>query len=152
MQESALDKLSLGVYAIGAKAGGRENFMTAAWLTQAESEPVCLLVSLSRGHYTTELIDESGMFSVSVFSDEQFEDAHACGFVSGREKDKLALIPHIYGKKGLPLVEGAAAHFECEVIARHELEESVLFTGKVVSSAFDKDINPLTYNSHDFFD
>lgn len=152
MEESAFNKLTLGVYAIGAKAGDRENVMTAAWLTQTGSEPASLLVSLSQDHYTTELIDESGMFSVSVFSDEQFEEACTCGFISGREKDKLAMVPHFYGKKGLPLIEGTAAQFECEVVARHELGESVLFTGKVVSSTFDKDINPMTYNSHDFFD
>lgn len=152
MEKKALEKLTLGVYAIGAKAGDRENIMTAAWLTQAVYEPASLLVSLSRGHYTTELIDESGMFSVSVFSDEQFDEAHTCGFVSGREKDKLSIIPHFYGKKGLPLVEGAAAQFECEVTARHELEKSVLFIGKIVSAIFDKDINPMIYNSSDFFD
>ena len=91
MEKKALEKLTLGVYAIGAKAGDRENIMTAAWLTQAVYEPASLLVSLSRGHYTTELIDESGMFSVSVFSDEQFDEAHTCGFVSGREKTSCQL-------------------------------------------------------------
>ena len=149
-KETAIDKLSLGVYAIGSKAGDKENVMTAAWLMQAAYEPAHLLVSISKGHYTAELIDESGMFSVSVFSDEQFQTAHYCGFISGRDEDKLKEVPHTYGKKGLPLIDGAAAHMECEVTARYELNESVLYVGKIVSQAV-QDENPLLYHSADFF-
>lgn len=78
-------KVTCGVYIIGVKAGERTNGMTAAWVTQVSMIPPMICVSINKRHFTAELIDKAGCFSVSVLSEDCYELAVRCGFGSGRD-------------------------------------------------------------------
>ena len=90
MGKDYMNAITQGVYVIGAKNGEKKNLMTAAWLTQISSRPNQILVAVSAGHYTAEMLQNNAHFTISVLAKGQEEVAKACGFVSGRNAEKTA--------------------------------------------------------------
>lgn len=95
----AMNTLTHGVYVLGVHANDKDNLMTAAWLCQVASSPAMLVVAVSTGHLTADMIKEAGYFTVSVLKDTQKSTAVACGRVSGRQRgqDKAGR-DGVYGK------------------------------------------------------
>lgn len=75
-------------------------------------EPPLLLVSLGHESRTLEHIRQKSSFAVNILSADQEWVARR---FAGRTDDKFAGVPHRIGRLGLPLIEGVAAHAECEV-------------------------------------
>ncbi len=129
---AAMDTLTHGVYVIGAHTEKGDNLMTAAWLCQVSARPPTVMVAVSKGHYTAELLQGGGRFSVSVLTPEQKDVALFCGRVSGREKNKLEGVKVEFLEGGLPFVKNAAAYLTCELRDSFEVTDHVLFVGEVV--------------------
>lgn len=105
-----MNTLTHGVYVLGVHANDKDNLMTAAWLCQVASSPAMLVVAVSTGHLTADMIKEAGYFTVSVLKDTQKSTAVACGRVSGRKEDKTKLVETEYTENGIPMIKDAAAH------------------------------------------
>lgn len=67
----AMNTLTHGVYVLGVHANNKDNLMTAAWLCQVASSPAMLVVAVSTGHLTADMMKEAGYFTVSVLRDTQ---------------------------------------------------------------------------------
>ncbi len=132
--EEAFKMMTYGVYIIGTAAAGKINGMTAAWVTRVSVDPPLLLVAISKGHYTTELIRASRVFSVNLVSPQQAELAAKCGSVSGRICDKLVDEEIEYGETGAPILTEAAAWLDCEEIDEFECGDHICFVGRVVGA------------------
>jgi flavin reductase (DIM6/NTAB) family NADH-FMN oxidoreductase RutF len=59
---------------------------------------------------------------------------HQLGFVSGRDQDKLARIPHREGETGVPVLEDCYAAFELRVINTMDAGYATHFLGHVDAS------------------
>ena len=107
-------------FLIGANAGKRPNFMTAAWSGIAASTPPMLTVALQHHRYTLKAIRENGVFSVNVPNAELARETDYCGLVSGTTKvDKVkdCNFTIFYGKlKNAPLIEQCPVNLECKVV------------------------------------
>ncbi|ALL00228.1 hypothetical protein Pyrde_0178 [Pyrodictium delaneyi] len=79
-------------YVLVAEARGRVNFMSASWVMPFSEEPPRIVAALDREAYTPELIIESGVFTVNVFTVDEVDFVYAAGTTSGREVDKLRLL------------------------------------------------------------
>lgn len=124
--------ISHGVYVIGVSDSKRNNLMTAAWLSQVSSKPPMLSVAVSKKHYTTELLEDSKTFSVSVLTEDQRDTAMRCGSVSGREKDKLACETVEYSEEGLPVIKKSAGYMICEIKSILEAGDHYMFVAEVI--------------------
>lgn len=71
MGKDYMNAITQGVYVIGAKNGEKKNLMTAAWLTQISSRPNQILVAVSAGHYTAEMLQNNAHFTISVLAKGQ---------------------------------------------------------------------------------
>ncbi|MGI6151468.1 MAG: flavin reductase family protein [Christensenellales bacterium] len=131
---AAMDTLTHGVYVIGTHTQKGENLMTAAWLCQVSMKPPTVMVAVSKGHYTAELLQEGGRFSVSVLTPAQRDVALHCGRVSGRQKNKLEGVDVAFSEDGLPFVKGSAAHLTCELRDTFAVTDHLLFIGEVVAA------------------
>ena len=60
-----MDAIPQGVYLVGTKKGEGYNLMTAAFVTQVSFNPASLAVSVAKPHYTAELIQAQGEFTLS---------------------------------------------------------------------------------------
>ena len=60
----------------------------------------------------------------------------SCGFVSGRERDKLADVAHHPGTTGAPVLDDCYAHFECRIANVMDTGSSTCFLSDVVAVGF----------------
>ena len=75
-------------------------------------------------------------FVLHLLHTKQFDLIHRLGFFSGRDRDKLADIPHRLGTLGAPVLDDCHAHFECRVVNAMDTGSSTCFLGDVVAVGF----------------
>ena len=126
----AMQTITQGVYIVGVDDGEKKNLMTAAWVTQISDKP-SILLAVGSTHYTASMIRKAGHFALSVVAPGQEDVANKCGKATGRTSDKTANMDLRYTDKGDPLVNGAAAHMECEVFNIIDTPDHVLFCADV---------------------
>ena len=146
----AMNTLTHGVYVLGVHANNKDNLMTAAWLCQVASSPAMLVVAVSTGHLTADMMKEAGYFTVSVLRDTQKDTAIACGRVSGRKEDKTKLVETEYTEDGIPMIKDAAAQLVCKVVDQKVVTNHTLFIAEAVSATKNAD-EVLLYHQKDFF-
>ncbi len=87
----------------------RINLMTASWgmMGVLWGKPVCT-VFVRPGRYTRELIDDTDIFTVSLFDEKYRRELNICGKKSGRDTDKVELCNFTpFEKDGFCAVEEA---------------------------------------------
>jgi flavin reductase (DIM6/NTAB) family NADH-FMN oxidoreductase RutF len=128
-----LRNLTAPVVAITAARGAKRNGMISDAGVRASIVPDIprVAVFIHKINYTHDMVFETGRFALHVLHREQFGLIEQLGFVSGRDRDKLADIPHRLGKLGCPLLEDCWAWFECRVINVMDTGSSTCFLGDV---------------------
>jgi len=103
MDIKALHKISYGMYVVGSRKGDRINGQTGNTLTQVSSEPPIISVCINKGNLTHEFIENSGVFTVSILSqDAPLSLIGQFGFKSGRDVDKFEGIAYKLGETKAP--------------------------------------------------
>jgi flavin reductase (DIM6/NTAB) family NADH-FMN oxidoreductase RutF len=137
-------RITHGVYVIGAAHGEQRNAFTAAWVMQVSFDPLLLALSVNPRHSSWGLIRESGAFSVNVLKRGQLELAGRFG--KPASVDKLASVGWRPGNSGAPLLDDALAWFECRLEGYTNAGDHVLVVGRVVNGELrDAAAEPLTY-------
>jgi flavin reductase (DIM6/NTAB) family NADH-FMN oxidoreductase RutF len=116
-----LRRLPYGFYIITSRHGDDVNAMVLNWLTQVSFEPRMIAIGLQKKSYTHKLIEKGRVFAVNVFNKEDIELLKP--YTKGRDKnpDKMKAAKYTDGPQtGSPLLDGAAAHLECRVVAIHD--------------------------------
>ncbi|GLV48101.1 oxidoreductase [Thermus sp. LT1-2-5] len=117
---------------VGVRLGERVNFCPAVWNTGLSADPPLFGVSLSPKRFTHGLLLKARRFSASFHPYTQAALVQWLGSVSGREVDK-GQAPHFQGHTGVPILEGAYAAYELELLEVRTLGDHDLFVGKVVA-------------------
>ena len=130
-----LRNLTSPVVAITAARTGKENGMISDAAVRASIVPTVPRVSvyIHKFNYSHDMIFETGRFALHLLHTKQFDMVRRLGFVSGRDQDKLAGLPHHTGKTGVPVLDDCFASFECEVANVMDTGSSTLFLGEVVA-------------------
>ncbi|HOU54542.1 MAG TPA: flavin reductase family protein [Myxococcota bacterium] len=115
-------------------ASGQANLMGIGWWTIVSWNPPQVAISVGRGQFSRECLDEVPEFTLNLPSEEQARGAWVCGTVSGREGDKFARsglrqVPSLEVRP--PRVEGATVVFECQVVRFIETGDHVLYLADV---------------------
>ena len=139
-----LRNLTSPVVAITSERGGKENGMISDSAVRASIVPTVprLSVYVHKFNFSHDLIFETGRFVVHLLHTRQFELIHTLGFASGRDRDKLAGVPHHRGTLGAPVLDDCYAHFECRVANVMDTGSSTLFLGDVMDVGFGKATAP----------
>lgn len=144
-----MDAIPQGVYLVGTKKGEGYNLMTAAFVTQVSFNPASLAVSVAKPHYTAELIQAQGEFTLSILAEDQYQAAKDCGFQSGRKADKASRVAY-HLEDGLPVLDGAAAWLRCKLRETVDFEDHHLFLAEITAGER-TDKPPMIYHSEEFF-
>ncbi len=118
MKNETLFKLSYGMYAIGVRNEEKVSACIVNTVFQVTNTPNTLAVSMNHDNYSHECIKKTGLFTVSVLSEDTPGTViGALGFTSGRDTDKLVNIRHRVLEEGLPVIkENCCCWFLCRVI------------------------------------
>jgi len=130
-----LRNLTSPVVAITAERNGKENGMISDAAVRASIVPTVprLSVYIHKFNYSHDMIFETGRFAMHLLHTKQLDVVRRLGFVSGRDRDKLAGLPHHRGELGVPVLDECFASFECEVANVMDTGSSTLFLGDVVA-------------------
>ena len=133
-----LRNLTSPVVAITSERDGRDNGMISDGAIRASIVPSVprLSVYIHKFNFSHDLIFDTGRFVLHLLHTKQFDLIHQLGFVSGRERDKLADVPHRRGVLGAPVLDDCYAHFECKVVNVMDTGSSTLFLGDIVEVGF----------------
>ena len=130
-----LRNLTSPVVAITSVRDGKENGMISDAAVRASIVPSVprLSVYIHKFNHSHDMIFETGRFGLHLLHTRQFDVVRRLGFFSGRDRDKLAEIPHHKGKSGVPVLDECFAYFECSVANVMDTGSSTLFLGDVMA-------------------
>src|SRR5258706_4177258 len=128
-----LRNLTSPVVAVTSERDGKENGMISDAAIRASIVPTVprLSVYVHKFSFSNDLIFDPGRFVLHLLHTKQFDLIHNLGFVSGRDRDKLAAVPHRRGVLGAPVLDDCYAHFECRVANAMDTGSSTCFLGDV---------------------
>ncbi len=145
MDQTALFKLSYGVYICTSWDEGRPVGCVANSAMQITSDPASVAVSINHGNYTHKCIEDTGYFALSILGEKS--DAKLIGtfgFRSSKELDKFEGFGYrVRGK--LPTLDDAIAYISCKVIGKMETPTHTVFLGEVIDCGNLKKDKPMTY-------
>ena len=121
---------------------GRDNIMTAAWVSVVCMEPPQVAVAVRESRYTHELLQAGGEFVVNLPTRDLWRAVDLCGVVSGRDKDKFSLAGltrERASEVAPPLVAECPLNIECRVTASLPLGSHTLFVGLVLAVHLDEE-------------
>lgn len=97
-------------------------------VTQVTDNPKQIVVAINKKNLTCDLIQKSGIFSVSILSETApFSLFQHFGFQSGTDVDKFVDFPFSMTKQELPyLTEHTTAYLDCKVINSYDLGSHIL--------------------------
>lgn len=146
----ALFNVSYGVYILSSFWEGRKNGQIINALMQLTSSPLCMAACLHKENYTTELVEKSGRFTVSVLEESvPLKFIGTFGFRCGREIDKFEECQYEIDEGGLPLVtEYALSGMELRVLSVQDVFTHKLFIAQVEKAQVLKEGTPLTYANY----
>jgi flavin reductase (DIM6/NTAB) family NADH-FMN oxidoreductase RutF len=131
-KKSVLRLFTYGLYAIGVAHHDARNLFTANWLTQVSFDPPLLALSVENDSHSIELLRASGVFAVSVFSQDDRERAGALGKRWKLRPTKIDEAPYHLGVTACPVLETALGVVECRVVNSLPAGDSTLFLGEVI--------------------
>lgn len=143
-RKTVLRMVTYGLYAVGVARGDDRNMFTANWLTQVSFEPPLIALSVENDSHSIDLIRETGVFTVSVFGDDQREQAAALGKRWRLRPDKMREMSYEIGLAGCPYLVDALGYVECAVTDRMAAGDSTLFLAEVTNAEALREGTPLT--------
>lgn len=123
---NALGRFASGVTVVTTMLDGQPHGMTANAFVSVSLDPPLVLVSLDNRSNMHKILPETRRYGVSVLTQEQ--EAISNHF-AGRKMEGVH--PQFFNLNGIPLLEGAVAHFVVEVVDAHPAGDHTLYIGRV---------------------
>lgn len=90
---------------------------------------------------------QAGAFTVNVLGEDHAELSRR---FAEKGADRFAGLGHRSGATGAPVLDGVAAHLDCELYVVHEAGDHLIVVGQVVHLAADEGVRPLVFHGGDY--
>ncbi len=147
MDNTALFKLSYGVFLLSSKSGGKINACITNTCMQVASDPVRIAISVLNTNLTCDYIKDSGVFALSILDKTcVFETIKHFGMQSGRNVNKFEGVKMPLDLNGVPYMQwSTCAVISARVNEQIDLGTHTLFIAEVEDLKNISDEEPLTY-------
>ncbi len=149
MDKSVMFKLSYGLFVLASKLGDKQTGCIVNTVIQQTSQPNRISVTVNKSNFTTEVIEKSGVFTVSVIDESaDFSLFENFGFQSGRDVDKFAFV----SDKALDvngiyhLTKCANSYISARVVESVDLGTHIMFIADVSDGEVLSDKASMTYS------
>jgi flavin reductase (DIM6/NTAB) family NADH-FMN oxidoreductase RutF len=128
-----------GVSVVTTHDGRRPWGITVNALSSVSLEPPLVMIALDRRRQIRPVVQAAGRYAVNILGESQqgLSDCFAGAPVTP-DRDAFCGAAWTAGETGMPVIEGAIASLECEVVGVHPVGDHDLFLGKVVSLSNDE--------------
>jgi flavin reductase (DIM6/NTAB) family NADH-FMN oxidoreductase RutF len=124
--------------------------MTVNSFTSVSLNPPVIIVTLANNTRTCHIVNESGLFSVSILKDTQKFHADKFSGKVNEEGGRFNGIETITLPGGATAIQGALAVLECKVREKITLDESTLYLSDVTYTSVDTTGRPLVYHNREY--
>jgi flavin reductase (DIM6/NTAB) family NADH-FMN oxidoreductase RutF len=138
--KDVLRMMPYGFYVVTSRSGDDVNVMVATWISQVSFEPRMVALALQKDCYTHDVVEQGRVFAINFFRTEDQEIVKS--FSKSRARDPEKVEDANYSEApvtGCPVIEGAAAYLENNVIAILDVGgDHDIVVGKVVGAGMSK--------------
>jgi flavin reductase (DIM6/NTAB) family NADH-FMN oxidoreductase RutF len=146
---AALGMFATGVTIVTARdAAGHRIGLTANSFNSVSLDPPLVLWSLARSAGSMPAFTRGSHYAINILAAEQHELAER---FSRKEADRFAGVVFREGSGGAPILEGAAAVFECFNRSRYTEGDHVIFVGEVERCERREGALPLIFHGGRYF-
>lgn len=145
-QTGAVTVIAAGL--VGSRAG-----LTATSVSSLSDSPPTILACVHRSSAAHERIVRAKAFSVNLLASDQQEVAERFAGRRGlRGEDRFQGLEWVTMRSGAPILAGALASLDCELLDQHSFTTHSIFIGRVLDGQFQGEKQPLLYFRGDFWD
>jgi flavin reductase (DIM6/NTAB) family NADH-FMN oxidoreductase RutF len=146
---AALGTFATGVTIVTAQGSkGQPIGLTANSFNSVSLSPPLVLWSLSRQAGSMPAFTSGSHYAINILSAEQRSLAER---FASKNLDRFAGVAFREGSSGAPLLDGAAAVFECFNRSQYEEGDHVIFVGEVEHCEWRNDALPLIFHAGRYF-
>lgn len=141
---------SCGVTVVSTRHGEVQSGMTASSFTSIAIDPPLILVCLHKEARTTKLIEQAGVFGVSILAEDQADlSAQFAGYTELPEgADRFYNVETFQMHTGAPLLTGAIGWLDCTTYGIQDGGTHLIFVGEVAATRRKEDpVWPLVYHN-----
>ena len=144
--KGALGSWATGVTVVTTKLEDMVYGITVSSFSSLSMDPRLILVSLADSNHLPHMVKKSGVFGVSILAEGQ-DDISSFFSTSGRNPTSEFEEPVkvVVAETGSPLIAGALAHIDCELLEAFPGGDHTIAVGRVVSATFNPERLPLMY-------
>jgi flavin reductase (DIM6/NTAB) family NADH-FMN oxidoreductase RutF len=115
---------------------------TATAVCSVCAAPPTILIVVNKSARTHPHIDRKGVFAVNSLADNQKNIAQ---HFATKSDDQFSSVSYLLSKHGVPILQGVAAHLECEIKNRIPIGTHTVFVGEVIGTSVEPRA-PLVYH------
>ncbi len=147
MDNTAMYKLSYGLYVLSAREGSKDNACIINTALQVTTSPNRISIAVNKANFTNGMIERAGVFTVSCLSqDAKFDIFRQYGFQSGRDTDKFAGLDMPRGENGVIYIPDCTnAYISGKVVSSIDLGSHTMFIADVTDCRNLSDVPSVTY-------
>lgn len=128
--KQVLRRWATGVTVVTARDEARMHGMTVSAFSSVSIDPPLVLVCANQASTTHTVIEAGGVFTVNILASDQEEVSST--FASTQFEDtRFDHVEWEDGSTGAPLIQGALASLECEVVSAHREGSHTIYIGRV---------------------
>jgi flavin reductase (DIM6/NTAB) family NADH-FMN oxidoreductase RutF len=147
---AALGTFATGVTIVTAStAEGGQVGLTANSFNSVSLDPPLVLWSLGLRAGSMAAFARGSHYAINILAADQRDLAER--FASKLVVDRFAGVPWRAGRSGAPLIDGAAAQFECFNRSQYEEGDHVIFVGEVEACHMNPAATPLIFHGGRYF-
>jgi flavin reductase (DIM6/NTAB) family NADH-FMN oxidoreductase RutF len=143
---SAMRAWTTGVAIVTAAHGGRQHGMTVSSFTSISLDPPLIVISLSTGSHTHDLVRAAGAFGVTILAAGQLLLSERFAGKRAGDGDRMSGIQTETLLTGAPFIVGGLAFLDCKVTQTIPAGMNTLFIAQVVAVRGDDHDSPLVYH------
>ena len=121
-----------GVTIVSVAHQGVQHGMTVNSFASLSLEPPLVLVSLERGTRTHDLVDQAGVFAVSLLGQGQEALSERFAGRESEESDRFLNVETFTEESGSPILKEGLSFFDCRVQSSHAAGSHTIFVGEVL--------------------
>ena len=152
--KKSMRRWASGVTVVTSSNGQERAGVTASSFTSISVDPPLILLSLQSFTPTLKLLEQTGVFAVSILTANQANlSIQFAGFANLPEgEDKFYQVDLKTAVTGAPILTEAASWMDCKLAAVYEAGLSRIVVGEVVATGQGEDIMPLVYLNRTYYD
>lgn len=147
---NAMKRWTTGVTVVTSIDKGIIHGMTVSSFTSVSVTPPVVCISVNQLARTHQMIENSGVFGVSILEESQGALSDCFAGRIPEEGDQFSGVETFKLETGAPLLTGGIAFFDCKVINKLKFGNNTVFFGAVVAVQHEETHNPLLYSNRSY--